>query len=114
LVEFEDRLEIYDFKRSDTSVGSKTDLQNFEKLQLWVYGLVMGSLKPVKKIGYINVSDIKKNLILETGNEFELFGEKILKLLMDFKAEKKFLPNPRKDNICNYCNVRKICPKGEL
>jgi CRISPR/Cas system-associated exonuclease Cas4 (RecB family) len=114
LIEENNNLEIYDFKRSSASVGSKKALESYEKLQLWIYSLAMNSsLKPVSKMGYVNISEIDKKTEMNlTQADLDTFSDYLNKLITRFEGDEEYFANPRKDDVCNYCPIRKICSKG--
>lgn len=112
IIEDGDTVEIYDFKRSSTSVGSEKDLKNYEKIQLWVYAYAVSQEKKVTKIGYINLSDTSSNKVLEIGESLVEFELKLSEIIFNLNNDKEFPPQPRKESICHYCPLTSICIKG--
>jgi len=103
---------IFDFKRSVTSIGSKKEIENFDKLQLWIYRWALKSKYEIQWCGYINLSD-GSSLGIERANiiEPDPFDSHLFSLIERYRSETKFDPLPRAENICKYCDLNLICPK---
>jgi CRISPR/Cas system-associated exonuclease Cas4 (RecB family) len=103
---------IIDFKRSEAAIGSKQGLLEYEKLQLWLYGLAVSENFNVHKIGYLNISELDSSLEVDFAPGAEAFVKKFLDLQTAFKNETQFLPKPREENVCEFCSLKLICTKG--
>jgi len=132
---------LFDFKSSATP--SYVDFENFENLQLWIYSLSLAKEKineTNKKLilGYISLDNPIDSKIMACKDEVlgQIdFNESMIKIkklnfnfteksqeaneyirstILSIKEERVFLPNPRNDTICLFCELRKICPKGSL
>jgi hypothetical protein len=125
---------LLDFKRSDSSIPTATQIKNFEKIQLWFYLNVLrdsGLLNEDTKflIGYICLTELESSKLF-SNTKFDpiTFGKKSLKVseiigmneYLEFENEKTqnlfsletFHPSPREKNVCNYCSQEVICSKG--
>lgn len=118
---------VLDFKRSESSIGSRVETISFQKLQVWIYLTVLlqsnHELK-LKGFGYLNLgSGIEKSLLFfeenfnkDFASDFNLmlglFHEKLQKLIEKFKQDSSYLPSPRSEKICSYCNVKLFCFRG--
>lgn len=107
----EDSVQIYDFKRSGSSIGTKKELQAFDKLQLWIYAICWDSTKKCTKIGYVNFSDNEGNVLLELDSQLTEFENVLSKLIDRYNNEVEYAPCPRKENVCRYCAFQKFCFK---
>lgn len=113
-------LHIFDFKRSQSAIGTLEETNSFQKIQLWVYILSqVAQKKEVGSFGYINLSD---------PNESKLFNEskgpidsqsiaeaqKIVETTINLiQNETDFRDKPRNGNVCTFCKVSLYCLKGE-
>ena len=113
LVEYEDHFEIYDFKRSSFGTGTSQGFKNFEKLQLWIYGIISNDKKRVSKIAYVDISD-NKVIATDPQSKFDEFEIKLSSLIEELKIDAQFRANPRKESVCTYCSVAKLCSRGNL
>jgi CRISPR/Cas system-associated exonuclease Cas4 (RecB family) len=114
LVINESQAQIYDFKRSAFSIGSKKDLIAFKKLQLWVYANAIRKKYNVEKIGYINISEIESSVFLECGDLLNESEVKLSELISKYTDDVHYKPMPRSKEVCTFCAVEKICHKGIL
>jgi CRISPR/Cas system-associated exonuclease Cas4 (RecB family) len=133
---------LLDFKSTEFSASSTTEILDFEAVQLWVYALAAQSqLKDFDKksivLGYVVLDDpSKSNLIVSDEGLFEkikseklckvqIFKEDFSSLLLEAQKrlltltqvildEGQFAPKPRKKNVCEYCDINKVCVKSEL
>ena len=129
-IEREKEIILLDFKRSSFSVPSIKQIESFEKVQLWYYASRFS--QNIAGFGYLNLSETGRSLLLwneessfknlvslemiykETDlmgkrEEYQCFeSEKIGKLL----EETRFSPDPKKSDICGYCEFKGICSKG--
>ena len=114
LINEEGNIKIIDFKRSDAAIGTKQGLLDFEKLQLWLYGLAISEKFNVSKIGYLNISEANALLEVDFTIGKENFIEVFLKVESSFKNDMVFKPNPRNPNVCEFCTLKYVCPKGSI
>jgi hypothetical protein len=106
---------IFDFKRSATSIGSKKDLLRFDKIQLWIYRWAMLEKYQVVWWGYINLSEgILSGLSSEDLAEDHNFDLYLKTIVEKFRIEAEFAPIPRDEKVCNYCELKLICPKEKV
>lgn len=112
LIKEVENYKIIDFKRSDAAIGTKQGLLNFEKLQLWLYGLALSDKFNVGKIGYLNISEVDGLLDVEFNEGREKFIEVFEAVNDTFKNDNEFHPKPRNSNVCEFCTLKFICPKG--
>lgn len=119
----DNKVALFDFKRSGTAIGSKRDTLAFLKIQIWVYLLVFLKRFPGKTIhtwGYLNLSEIQASQIYDETqtcvldevrtNNFQVFLEDLIK---DMKTEIHFQAAPKTHNVCDFCEVQLFCSKGE-
>ncbi|GAB4407928.1 MAG: hypothetical protein OHK0056_08520 [Bacteriovoracaceae bacterium] len=133
---FEDGIIVIDFKRSDSSVPTAKDLNEFTKIQLWHYCLVAKNIfdRPVLGMGYINLSDIEESRFIMDGQNTNLISQLvqlgIKPIIRNFEEELskyndhfvsqiekwsgvvEFLPNPLSKKVCSFCSLNTICSKG--
>ena len=106
---------IFDFKRSASSIGSKKELLEFEKIQLWIYRWALSKKYNVAWWGYINLSDGSMTGLhgseVEACETFENF---LITLINKYKDEIEFAPDPRTDKVCTFCELQLFCPKERL
>jgi hypothetical protein len=106
---------IFDFKRSSSSIGSKKELLDFEKIQLWIYRWILTRNFKVVWWGYINLSDGTMMGLQENETSCpEVFENFLIKLVDKYKSEKEFSPMPRTEKVCSYCELQLFCPKEKL
>ncbi len=133
---------LLDFKSTEHSASSTSEINDFEALQLWVYALA--AKKQVKDfdkksiiIGYIVLDDTSKsNLLIDDDVLFDRLKtakmcktqkfkdgfssmikgaeKRIFELADIIREEKIYPPKPRKKIVCEYCEINKICVKSEL
>ena len=121
---------LFDFKRSGNSIPKKYEIEKLEAIQLWFYLLHSKiSSNDVVFFGYLNLSDpnSKESMLFTTEmslvdkfsavffkNDMDRYKKYEDKLLESMSNEKEFDPNPRKKNICRYCFISSLCPKGKV
>lgn len=113
-------LHIFDFKRSQSAIGSQEETNSFQKIQLWVY--ILSQVAQTKNIGcygYINLSDPNESKIFneskgplasEIIKEAQTIIEATITLIQN---ETEFRDHPRNGNVCTFCKVNLYCLKGE-
>lgn len=116
----DDKIAVFDFKRSGAAVGSKRETLAFDKIQIWVYLLILikHQSKTIHSWGYLNLSEIEASQVyLE--QEVSLLSETTLdnfqtllnKTISELKTEVDFFPEPRKAKVCHFCEVELFCSK---
>ena len=109
-----DGASILDFKRSSAATGTKAEWFEFQKVQLWIYALVMKKHLIIKEMMAINLSEDGRDLIID--NEVDLNLEKFESFLNiklnEIKSEEHFIAKPRSEKICHFCIVNELCSKG--
>lgn len=116
----DDYIAVFDFKRSSAAIGSKADTMNFNKVQIWVYLVVLAEFlqKKILAWGYINIAEPDESLVFyeKVKNILtpELLSEStnfISAKILELKSEEAFSPIPRNSKICQFCEVSLFCPK---
>jgi CRISPR/Cas system-associated exonuclease Cas4 (RecB family) len=133
---------LLDFKSTEYSASSSSDVNEMEALQLWAYAhaaetLVQDFSQKTVVMGYVVLDDPSKSNLLSSDEEFitlmkeaklckthrfkEDFSEKLkeaqekmLALTLAINAEKDFLAKPRKSGACDFCELSKVCVKSEM
>ncbi len=120
------QIAIFDFKRSASAAGTKFETENFQKIQIWIYLLVLiESGHSVHSFGYINLSDLSDDKLLYES----LAAEKILnspggslenakvfleQVIATLNSTIDFWPTPREEKVCNYCPITLFCHRGKV
>ena len=116
-----DKVAVFDFKRSGAAIGSKHDTITFDKIQIWVYLLIIlkAHNKKIQSWGYLNLSDIETSLIFNEEDRCSLaesvvnsFQEFLEKKIVELNSEIDFFPKPRNAKICHFCEIELFCSKG--
>jgi CRISPR/Cas system-associated exonuclease Cas4 (RecB family) len=117
----ENKIALFDFKRSKTAIGSKDETLSYDKIQIWAYLLVLNKYqgKVIHSWGYLNLSEIDESLVFHEEvkpilgeNILGAFEELFLKGIEGLQKETHFLPMPRQEKICNFCEVQLYCNRG--
>ena len=115
------KVAIFDFKRSGAAIGSKRDTISFDKIQIWIYLLVVlkNHNKTIHSWGYLNLSEVETSLLFYEENDQALteniisdFQESLEKIIERLNNEINFLPKPRNTKICHFCEIKLFCSKG--
>jgi RecB family exonuclease len=118
----EDRIAVFDFKRSSASIGSKIETMSFNKIQIWVYLVVLGKFLNIQisDWGYLNLAEINESLLFNENQKvtlteeiFEKSSNIIENKILELKNERIFPARPRVSKVCQFCEVSLFCPKGE-
>ena len=126
---------LLDFKRGEFSIPTKKDFLNFEKLQIWFYlNHFANPNNTPMTFGYVNLSQNQKSLLFSTYDNTSLLAElletkqykidefpDVMKEYKSFeiettqrvRADKVFIPNARKSQICEFCDFSNYCEKME-
>lgn len=133
---------LLDFKSTEFSASSSSDVASYEAVQLWAYAHASKKLMPDfdKKtviLGYVVLDDPSRSSLLTSDEDFaktikdskfcriHLFKEgffeklreaqeKLLAITQSIANETKFLANPRKSGTCDFCELNKVCVKSEI
>jgi CRISPR/Cas system-associated exonuclease Cas4 (RecB family) len=117
----DNKIALFDFKRSGAAIGSKRDTLAFDKIQIWAYLIVMQRFqeKLIHSWGYLNLSEIEASQIyneievriLDEGkmDDFQICLEKVIE---EMKNEIHFQATPRTNKVCDFCEVQLFCSKG--
>lgn len=133
---------LLDFKSTEFSASSTSEILDLEAVQLWVYALAaQAQVKDFEKrsivLGYVVLDDpSKSNLIVEDEDLFDKIKseklcrvqpfkddfssllssarEHLLALAKTITDESQFPARPRKRSVCEYCDISKVCVKSEL
>jgi hypothetical protein len=131
---------LLDFKSTKSSASSNLEIEQFESLQLWVYAHAARARTPdwdrrQVVIGYVVLDDpSESNLLLadedlfiklkaqklcrtkvwtEDFNDYlHRSGERIQELMSTIRDDRSFHIRPRKPQVCHFCEVAPVCPKG--
>lgn len=130
---------LLDFKSTEFSASSNTDVNDYEALQLWAYAHASETRIENKTVimGYVVLDDAAKSNLLTSDEEIakaikdaklckihkfkEDFSvklqeaqEKMVALSLAIAAEKEFKAVPRKGSTCDFCELNKVCVKSEM
>jgi hypothetical protein len=130
---------LLDFKSTEFSASSNTDVADYEALQLWAYAHASEARIENKTVimGYVVLDDSSKSNLLTSDEETakiikdsklckshrfkEDFSvklkeaqEKMIGLSLAIQAEKEYKASPRKAQTCDFCELNKVCVKSEL
>lgn len=133
---------LLDFKSTVFSASSTTDVLAFDAVQLWIYAMaVKQQFNDLEKkniiMGYVvldgsadsnlltNDEDFLVNVKLQGLCKVQKFKEdfelklnqanaRIINLGKSISEEKLFPAKPRKSNACIFCELNKLCLKGEV
>lgn len=130
---------VLDFKRGNSLFTSFSGIQEFDQLQLWFYLKRLEDISKISRddvisFGYINLSEIESSMLFTNDKDqlgtlkkdFQFTKVKLVEDLADhlssyqaleddlikkLRVEKDFLPNPRKIQTCDYCDLKNICSR---
>ncbi|MDD4973379.1 MAG: PD-(D/E)XK nuclease family protein [Bacteriovorax sp.] len=117
----DNKIALFDFKRSGAAIGSKRDTLAFDKIQIWAYLIVMQRFqeKSIHTWGYLNLSEIEASQIYNEAearvldeakmDDFQICLEKVIE---EMKREVHFQATPRTNKVCDFCEVQLFCSKG--
>jgi hypothetical protein len=133
---------LLDFKSTEMSASSASEVVEFQAIQLWVYAdAARNSMKEFGQksiiMGYVVLDDSSKSGLLTSDEEFfsklksdrlckiHKFKEEFTHKFQDYvktlrglkdsiEGETLFPPRPRKASACTYCEINKICVKSEM
>lgn len=138
VVEIGDRRLILDFKRSASSIPSKTSFLNYFKVQLWCYARHLGiAADQIDCVGYLNLDSPSDSLIFVTNEEmmsslknldfvasskiytlpnelsmmlkeYSLIENELVKKII---YSKQFPARSVDQRTCQYCHVSALCQK---
>jgi hypothetical protein len=131
---------LLDFKSTKSAAHNNTEIENLDSLQLWAYAkaasikyedflqkdIIMGFVsldKPKDSNLFHSSPEVEKSLktlkLCTQGKpkkDFrELFkeaGERMQSLALAIQSEKHFAAQPRKDKVCTFCELNKVCVKS--
>ncbi len=133
---------LLDFKSTKFSASTSKQVETFEGLQLWVYALASAceiknfSHKSIV-MGFISLDNpSESNLLFSDPALFEKFKAakfskahlfktpfpeifkeaqtKIESVKKSIEEDTRFLANPKKLDVCKFCDLNKICIKSEM
>jgi RecB family exonuclease len=117
----DNHISLLDFKRSSAAVGSKKETLEFEKIQIWIYLLMMNKFheKKIHSWGYLNLAETDESQIYDefktphlSEEVLNAFQVHLLETIHNVKNETAFRAKPRNSKICNFCEVQLFCNKG--
>ena len=105
---------LVDFKRSSSKSITKKDFYNYHVIQLWYYASRLTIEGNWSGLGYIylNKEDEKKFFLENINESLDAYRKEEEKYEKRLKNDFEFKPNPRNKEICLYCPVKLICPRG--
>lgn len=131
---------LLDFKSTKSAASTNTEIESLDSLQLWAYAkaaslkygdflqkdIIMGFVsldKPSESNLFHSSPEVEKSLKgLKLGSQgkpkkdfrelFKEAGERMQSLALAIKSERNFLAQPRKEKICTYCELSKVCVKS--
>ena len=115
------KVALFDFKRSGSAIGSKRDTMAFDKIQIWAYLIVIQRFqeKEIQAWGYLNLSEIEASQIyyeeeaaILNLSKMDDFQIKLEEVIEQMKAEVHFQALPRINKVCDFCEVQLFCSKG--
>lgn len=136
VITYNDKIYVFDFKRSGFGVPSKKEFEGYDKIQLWYYLKILQELgKEVGGFGYINFSEFNKSLVYSTNSEsilydilcpdvkvsnfkepyediLKYFDESFCSTIERMEEDNDFFPTPKNAMVCNFCVASSICPKS--
>ncbi len=123
LINLENTVIVIDFKRSKGSIPSFSEIKNFESIQALVY-LNRSSVEKDFTGGYFCLDTPEDSLFFGTMKELSSFRYRSLdfnffakypefefSLMNKINENDDFNPDPRRKQMCNYCDLRNLCPK---
>ncbi len=131
---------LLDFKSTEFSASSNTDVVEYEAVQLWAYahasqGMIQDFDKKTIVLGYVVLDDPSKSNLLTEDEDFvkllkplckslkfkDPFSqklkeaqEKLTSLTLAIGSETVYQARPRKPNTCDFCELNKVCVKSEI
>ncbi|POB13757.1 PD-(D/E)XK nuclease family protein [Halobacteriovorax sp. DA5] len=118
---------IYDFKTSGGAVPTKTDINDFRKIQLLAYYEAWGVEHNLKGGGYLCLENLKDSIFVgeeKFFNEFhsrtnkiesykkEEFNEFMNETMVSMRSAQSWPAAPLNSGICTFCVANPICAKG--
>jgi CRISPR/Cas system-associated exonuclease Cas4 (RecB family) len=116
----ENQVSLFDFKRSGASIGSKKETLLFEKVQIWIYLIIVMRVQQqnISSWGYLNLSEIEssqlyheKELTVIGTHTLDDFQNIMEETITKLNEEIQFKAHPRNNKICNFCEVQLFCSK---
>lgn len=128
---------LFDFKRSDSSIPSQKEIENLESVQIPFYLTHLPKAEsPCLFWGHINLSEIEKSQVFASEElvlrrlllaDF-LEGKKVGQYAPDLKVytfkedelmnaiqtDRSFVPKPLNKDVCSFCDLANVCPRGEV
>ena len=142
MAESRDIVFLLDFKSTKFSASTSKQVETFEGLQLWVYALASAcEIKNFAQksivMGFISLDNpSESNLLFSDPALFEKFKvaklakahlfktpfpeifkeaqTKIESVKKSIEEDTRFLANPKKLDVCKFCDLNKICIKSEM
>jgi RecB family exonuclease len=133
---------LLDFKSTKFAASSNKEIEGLENLQLWTYAKAAAEEIPEFKnghitIGFISLDNPAESNLLSTDSDlveliksaklcrpqsfktsfpdlFEGAQNRMQALVETIKQDKIFPARPRKADACKFCELTKVCIKGEI
>lgn len=130
----DERLFIFDFKRSAGSIPSQTSVSQYKKIQLLFYYHCFEVLKSREVfLGYLCLDDLEKSWYF-SNSELEIKeGKRVLsrseeawlqsldnypdfesQLVAQIEKSESFEPQPIDSSACRFCSLKRTCSRGEI
>ncbi|MBT3981103.1 MAG: PD-(D/E)XK nuclease family protein [Bacteriovoracaceae bacterium] len=125
IIHLNEKSAVIDFKRSSSSIPAIGQFKKFEKVQGWVYPLLLSKTFKTIGTGYLNLEEPQKSLLFSEkegglegwrpysfGDELSKFEVFLNSTIEKMKSDTSFLPLPSSSAACKYCDFSPICSKG--
>lgn len=131
---------LLDFKSTKSAASTNTEIENLDSIQLWAYAkaasvkyedfatkdIIMGFVsldKPVESNLFHSSPEVEKTLkplkLCTQGKPkkdfrelFQEAGQRMQSLALAIQSERNFVAQPRKEKVCTFCELNKVCVKS--
>ena len=128
---------LFDFKRSDSSIPSQKEIEKLESVQVPFYlSHLPQNERPCLFWGHINLSEIEKSQVFATEEmtlrrllltdflegkkvgqftpDLKAYEQKESELMTSIQTDRSFKPKPLNKDVCSFCDLTNVCPRGEV
>ncbi len=114
-IEYLDAITIIDFKRSKGSIPDKKECLSFSDVQMWIYSLAFEKVNKSIKFQFVSLLDEDGKQEFEISNDSLMkFRDYLSSIETEIKNDDTFVVKPRNHDVCNFCTISEICPRGGL
>jgi len=133
LAKVDEKWFLFDFKRSGSSIPNQSEIDRLKKVQLHFYlNFIDIPIEDIIFYGFISLRDFSESLIYSASHtveysqfpfatksgspqkEVESFKEEFLKILGNMGHDLNYFPVVSREDYCNYCEFKNICPKMKI